>query len=91
MIKHLNIKIFGQVQGVGFRYSTKQRANKLGLTGFVQNQQDESIYIEIEGPKDVVDKFIAWCRRGPTWSRVEKVDIRQGEVQNFKDFVIQPD
>ena len=40
MIKHINIKIFGRVQGVGFRYFVKQRANKAGLKGFVQNQQD---------------------------------------------------
>ena len=91
MIKHLNIKIFGRVQGVGFRYFTKQKASKLGLTGFVQNQQDGSVYIEVEGPKDVVDKFADWCGQGSSWSRVEKIDVRQGEVQNFKDFVIQSD
>ena len=91
MIKNINIKISGRVQGVGFRYFVKQQANKLGLKGFVQNQQDGSVYVEVEGEKEAVDKLVKWCRKGSPWSKISQVDVRQGEVREFADFSVQPD
>ena len=48
-MKHYNIRIFGIVQGVYFRASTKMEADRLGVNGFVQNEMDGSVYIEAEG------------------------------------------
>ena len=91
MIKHVNIKIFGRVQGVGFRYFIKQRANKAGLKGFVQNQQDGAVYLEIEGKGEEVDKLIKWCHKGSPWSKISRVDVRKDEVREFSDFSVQQD
>jgi acylphosphatase len=49
MKKHFNIRISGRVQGVFFRASTKAKAEELGISGFVQNEPDGSVYIEAEG------------------------------------------
>lgn len=88
MIQHLNISVFGRVQGVGFRYHTKQIANQLGLKGFVKNQLDGSVYIEVEGKPDIINEFIAWCRKGPGFSNVENLIFQEGEIKNFKFFEV---
>ncbi|WP_431293764.1 acylphosphatase [Pedobacter sp. P26] len=48
-MKHLNIKVTGKVQGVGFRETTKIIANQMMVNGFVRNEKDGSVYIEAEG------------------------------------------
>jgi acylphosphatase len=68
MKKGAIIKIFGKVQGVGFRYYTHRKATELNITGFVQNRPDGSIYVEAEGEKENHDKFIQWCYEGPGWA-----------------------
>jgi acylphosphatase len=60
----LNIKIFGQVQGVFFRGSAKQKAQDLGITGFVRNVLG-AVYIEAEGSEEALEQFLGWCRHGP--------------------------
>jgi acylphosphatase len=46
---HKNLYISGKVQGVFYRKSTKEIADKLGVKGFVQNMPDGSVYAEAEG------------------------------------------
>lgn len=87
-MQHLNIKIYGLVQGVFFRASAKEQADKLGLTGFAKNMPDGSVYIEAEGEKENLDKFIKWCHLGPMLARVEKVEVSEGSLKNFTDFTI---
>lgn len=86
MEKHLNIKIIGQVQGVFFRTSTKEEADKLNIKGFVRNEPDNTVYIEAEGEKESLDKFIKWCKNGPDGAEVEEVETTEGPLKNFSDF-----
>jgi len=88
MEKHLNIKIFGQVQGVSFRYYSLAKAGELGLAGFARNEPDGGIYLEAEGEEKNLKKFLDWCRQGPAWARVEKVEMKEGKMKNYKDFEI---
>ncbi|NQU78037.1 acylphosphatase [Candidatus Falkowbacteria bacterium] len=88
MKKHINIKIHGQVQGVSFRYYSQDLAGELGLAGFVRNESDGTLYIEVEGEKEKLDEFMEWCRKGPGSAQVEKVEMGWGEVMGYKDFVI---
>ncbi len=89
MRRHLNIKIHGRVQGVFFRHSAKQKAKELGIKGFAQNEPDGAVYIEAEGEEINLKQFLDWCRRGPTFARVEKVESEfKSELQNFNEFVI---
>ena len=68
-----SIKITGRVQGVGFRYTTLSEARRIGLTGFVRNMPDGSVYIEAEGPVETLNSFVAWCRKGPGISFVDSL------------------
>jgi acylphosphatase len=58
------IKVYGKVQNVGFRFYTKKKANELGLSGFVKNMTDGSVYIEVTGEENIVEQLINWCHFG---------------------------
>jgi acylphosphatase len=86
---HYKIIIRGTVQGVGFRWSAVREARTLGITGFVRNMSDGSVYIEAEGTTDKMNLFLTWCRRGPAYSSVEDVETTRGEPANFTEFTIE--
>jgi acylphosphatase len=79
--------VSGRVQGVFYRGSAQQEAMRLGLVGEVRNLPDGSVEVVVEGPKDRVEDFIAWCRRGPPSAEVEDVRVRwsvaRGEFRTF--------
>ena len=83
MVKHLNINVFGKVQGVFFRVYTQKKAEELGLTGFVQNEPDGSVYIEAEGEETLLKDFTSWCNVGSPNAEVSKVIITEGGIKNF--------
>jgi len=87
-MKHLNIKIYGQVQGVFFRDSTRKKAEELGVLGFVRNEPDNSVYIEAEGEEEKLKEFLAWCRDGSEWAKVSKVEYEEDKFKNFTEFVV---
>ncbi|KKO21005.1 MAG: acylphosphatase [Candidatus Brocadia sp.] len=70
-----HVYVRGRVQGVFFRASTKDRALTLGVTGWVKNCLDGSVEAVFEGKKDLVDKIVNWCRKGPSGARVEQIDV----------------
>lgn len=86
--KHLNIQVYGRVQRVGFRFNTKWKADKLGLVGFVKNEPDGSVHIEIEGPKEILEEFVVWSRKGAMFSKVKRIEKEEGKLKNFKKFKI---
>ncbi|MBU1031463.1 acylphosphatase [Patescibacteria group bacterium] len=88
MKKHLNIKISGLVQGIFFRASAKEQADRLEITGFAKNQPDGSVYIEAEGNEENLDKFIKWCHTGPSMAQVEKVELSEKPLKSFKEFEV---
>jgi len=88
MIRHINLKIYGQVQGVFFRQGVKDMALELGLAGFVRNEPDGSVYLEIEGEESALEKMAEFCRNGPPGAKVNSLDISEGAVQNFTGFNI---
>ena len=87
-MKHYCIKVYGKVQGVFFRDSTRKKAGELALTGFVRNEPDGSVYIEVEGEDIELEKFVSWCNAGPSNAKVEHVEIRESSIKIFKDFKI---
>lgn len=88
MKKHFNIKIYGLVQGIFFRATAKEQAEKLTITGFTRNESDGSVYIEAEGEKENLDEFIKWCHHGPSLAQVEKVIVTEGQLKNFSEFEV---
>lgn len=87
-MKHLNIKVYGKVQGIFFRTTAREEAEKLHITGFAKNESDGSVYIEAEGEKENLDKFISWCHKGPPLAKVEKVEATESPLKNFSEFEI---
>jgi acylphosphatase len=65
--------VTGRVQGVGFRWFTREAASRLGLTGWVANQADGSVVGEVEGSRDSIEAFLSALRRGPSSSSVDRV------------------
>ncbi|MBF0160728.1 MAG: acylphosphatase [Magnetococcales bacterium] len=74
---HKRLYIFGRVQGVYYRASTQQEAERLALTGWVKNRADGSVEIEVHGPPGGVTALIAWCQHGPPGARVERVEVTE--------------
>ena len=86
---HLKIEVTGRVQGVWFRKSTKEQADALGIKGYVENCPNGSVYIEAEGPIDILESFVQWCQKGPELSKVKDVVVlKYDELKEFEDFEI---
>ncbi len=84
---HLNIS--GRVQGVYYRASMLQEAQRLGLTGWVMNRADGSVEAVAEGWQAKIEELIAWCRQGPQGARVSAVEAQwQKPENNFVGFAI---
>ncbi|MHA1804532.1 MAG: acylphosphatase [Promethearchaeota archaeon] len=81
-MKRIIIKVYGLVQGVFFRYTTRKIARKLGLTGHVKNMPDGSVYIEAEGPEDKLLELLEFAKKGPRHARVERVEYEFKEPTN---------
>jgi acylphosphatase len=77
----------GRVQGVFFRASACEQGERLGLTGEVRNLPDGRVHAVVEGPREVVEEFIAWCRKGPPSAQVDDVETRfdraRGDFRGF--------
>ena len=85
--KHISIRVHGKVQGVFFRASTQEKARELGLNGFVQNEDDGTVYLEAEGDTEALRKLEDWVHEGPSGARVERVDVKTtDELKGFDGF-----
>lgn len=88
-LKQVRAVVRGRVQGVFFRASTQREAKRLGLTGWVKNRNDGAVEMCVEGEEEELKEFVAWAHRGPTASRVERVEVRwRGFAGDFPDFRI---
>ena len=84
---HLIIK--GKVQGVFFRASAKEKANDLGLTGWVKNTPEGDVEIMATGEMDVLERFITWCKKGPSRAIVTEVQLQSVNEKKFERFRIE--
>ena len=90
MIERLELRIRGHVQGVYYRASTRETANKLGLQGWVRNCPDGSVELLAEGPRARLQELLEWCASGPPAARVDTCEARWGEASGeFQGFSIQ--
>jgi len=82
------IRVTGRVQGVGFRWSAVREAIYLGITGYVKNLSDGSVYIEAEGSRKHLNDFVDWCRKGPGFGHVGSVTTDIYPPVNYTEFTI---
>jgi acylphosphatase len=86
-MKRLIIKVYGLVQGVFFRYTTRKVARNLGLTGYVKNMPDGSVYIEAEGTEDNLYELLKFAKVGPKYAEVTNIEYEFVAPQhNYKGF-----
>lgn len=89
MKKLIRIKIYGRVQGVGFRFAAARLAARLELHGFASNQADGTVLFEVEGEEKNLIPFLGWCRLGPPLAQVTKLEFSYGKrLKNFTEFKI---
>lgn len=84
-----HVYVSGQVQGVFFRDSTRDKAEQLGLTGWVKNLPDGRVEALFEGPPEKVQEMIQWCEQGPSQATVEEVDAEfEAPQEDLKSFEV---
>ena len=82
----LDLVIEGRVQGVGYRYSAKMKAESLGIRGSVQNLCDGSVFVTAQGGKEAMDNFVRWCYKGPLGAIVKNIVKVQGKIEKLNGF-----
>ena len=85
-----HIRVSGQVQGVFFRDSARQKAEELGLAGWVKNLPDGRVEAVFEGPSEKVREAVSWCEEGPQQASVENVDVDffEGSGEGIQGFEV---
>jgi acylphosphatase len=81
-------RITGRVQGVKYRATAQREARQRGLTGWVRNEPDGAVLIEVEGDAAAVDAFLAWCAEGPPGARVARVETTVADPAGYVEFTI---
>lgn len=80
-----HIFFYGRIQGVGFRYYAVQKANQLGLTGWVKNLYDGSVEMEVEGQEELIDQLIIFLQNR-TYIWIERIDAKKIPLQQDSSF-----
>jgi len=89
MIKQIILKVYGIVQGVFFRTFVKAKADELRLVGWVKNAADGSVEVLAEGDEENLKKLIGYCKEGPKFAKVNRVEINWAEATGeFGEFMI---
>ncbi len=87
-MERAKIKVTGDVQGVYYRFSAKMKAEELGLTGFAENESDDSVLVVVEGEAEKIKAFLRWLEVGPPMAEVENLEITKekysGEYKEFE-------
>lgn len=87
----VHVRVHGRVQGVYYRASAQEEAQRLGLVGWVRNRADGTVEAVAEGEDTAVESFLAWCRRGPERARVDDVEVeRLAPIGTEREFAVRP-
>ncbi|WP_057873947.1 acylphosphatase [Loigolactobacillus rennini] len=89
-MRRISMTVFGRVQGVGFRYTTKMIADRICVKGLVRNLFDGSVYIEALGSNQQIDAFIKAIKKGPSsFAKINRIDINDLKLdQDYRDFAV---
>lgn len=74
--KRKYIRFFGYVQGVGFRYRARHAAGMIGVTGWVKNEYDGSVSMEIQGTEEEIDQVVAMINQG-RYVQIDSMEVRR--------------
>ena len=82
------VVVHGRVQGVFFRGSTVERAQEVGVHGWVRNRPDGTVEAVFEGSAAQVAEMVHYCREGPPWARVGRIEEFEEAAENLAGFEI---
>ncbi len=86
-LKRLYARVYGYVQGVGFRYFVRLHAKRLGIKGYAKNMPDGTVEVVAEGYEESLNKLLEALKKGPALAEVEKVEYKFEEYKGeFSDF-----
>jgi acylphosphatase len=80
------VLLTGRVQGVWFRESCREVADRLHVAGSVRNRADGSVEVIAEGPPQEVQALVAWCRQGPRAAEVTDVEVTEERPEGLVGF-----
>jgi len=83
------VLISGRVQGVGYRYSTREQAEALKVVGWVRNLPNGQVEALVVGDRTKVDQLLSWFHKGPPSAKVTAVEVEEQPAQPFESFEIQ--
>nr|WP_312508708.1 acylphosphatase [Pseudomonas luteola] len=83
-----HIHVDGRVQGVHYRESAREEAERLGITGWVRNLGDGRVEIKCEGEPEAVEQFLAWLRHGPAQANVNQVLVQDHALLGLGNFTV---
>ena len=88
-MKTIHLTIYGIVQGVFFRSGAKQEADLLKIKGWIKNTFEGTVECVAQGEEGALEKFVQWCKKGPTAAVVKKIDIKHSqETELFSSFEV---
>jgi acylphosphatase len=85
-VKRVRVRVSGRVQGVFYRATCADGARRLGLGGWVRNLPDGRVEGVFEGPDELVDQMVDWCRHGPELARVDVMEVTPEPVAGEREF-----
>jgi acylphosphatase len=88
VVRAVDVIVWGVVQGVGFRWSARRAAERIGVTGWVRNRPDRAVEAHVEGSEERVSAMVSWLREGPADGRVDAIEVSDGEVEGAIGFQI---
>jgi acylphosphatase len=80
------VVVHGLVQGVGFRWSVRDRARQHGVGGYVANRWDGAVEAVFEGEPEAVERLVGFMREGPRGAQVRDVAVEEEQPEGLTGF-----
>lgn len=83
-----HVFVEGRVQGVFFRWETRDNAKSRGISGWVRNLADGRVEAVFEGSRDNVEAMIGWAKQGPQMAKVSEIDVSWESPEGLNGFEV---
>jgi acylphosphatase len=88
VVQRRHVRIYGFVQGVGFRFAVERAASSRAVSGWVRNRSDGAVEAVFEGEPQDVEALVDFCRRGPRGADVERVEVDEESPEGLAGFSV---
>jgi len=86
VVQRRHVRIYGFVQGVGFRFAVERAASSRDVSGWVRNRSDGAVEAVFEGERQDVEALVDFCRHGPRGAGVERVEVEEESAEGLGGF-----